>query len=87
LADSPELKGYFVTTTIGLFLPARTPQAIIDRLNRELNAILTTPEVRKSFDEQAVTVGKGSSADYAELLRKELARNALVVRAANIKGE
>ncbi len=87
LSDSPELKGYFVTTTIGAFVPARTPQAIIDRLNRELNAILAYPEVRKSLDEQSATVGKGSSADFTELLRKELARNAVVVKAANIKGE
>ena len=87
LSDSPELKGYFVTTSIGLFVPARTPQAIIDRLNRELNAILASPEVRKPFEDQAATVGKGSGADYAEFLRKELARNAVVVKAANIKGE
>lgn len=87
LSDSPELKGFFVTTSIGLFVPARTPQAIIDRLNRELNAILASPEVRKPFEEQAATVGKGSGADYAEFLRKELARNAVVVKAANIKGE
>ncbi len=87
LSDSPELKGYFVTTSIGLFVPARTPQAIIDRLNRELNAILASPEVRKPFEEQAATIGKGSGADYAEFLRKELARNAVVVKAANIKGE
>ncbi|MDH4377394.1 MAG: tripartite tricarboxylate transporter substrate binding protein [Ramlibacter sp.] len=87
LSDSPELKGYFVTTSIGLFVPARTPQAIIDRLNRELNAILASPEVRKPFEDQAATVGKGSGSDYAEFLRKELARNAVVVKAANIKGE
>jgi len=87
LSDSPELKGYFVTTSIGLFVPARTPQAIIDRLNRELNSILASPEVRKPFEEQAATIGKGSGADYAEFLRKELARNAVVVKAANIKGE
>jgi tripartite-type tricarboxylate transporter receptor subunit TctC len=87
LSDSPELKGYFVTTSIGLFVPARTPQPIIDRLNRELNAILASPEVRKPFEEQAATIGKGTGADYAEFLRKELARNAAVVKAANIKGE
>lgn len=87
LSDSPELKGFFVTTSIGLFVPARTPQAIIDRLNREMNAILASPEVRKPFEDQAATVGKGSGADYAEFLRKELARNTLVVKMANIKAE
>ncbi len=87
LSDAPELKGYSVTTSIGLFVPAKTPQAIIDRLNRELNAVLASPEVRKPFEDQAATIGKGSGADYAEFLRKELSRNAAVVKTANIKGE
>jgi tripartite-type tricarboxylate transporter receptor subunit TctC len=87
LSDSPELKGYYVTTSIGMFVPAKTSPAIVERLNRELNAILSSPEVRKPFEEQAATIGKGSGADYAEFLRKELVRNAVVVNAANIKGE
>ena len=87
LSDSPELKGYYVTTSIGLFVPGKTSPAIVERLNRELNAVLSSPEVRKPFEEQAATIGKGSGADYAEFLRKELVRNAVVVKAANIKGE
>jgi tripartite-type tricarboxylate transporter receptor subunit TctC len=87
LSDSPELKGYYVTTSIGLFVPGKTSPAIIERLNRELNAVLSSPEVRKPFEEQAATIGKGSGADYAEFLRKELVRNAVVIKAANIKGE
>ena len=87
LSDSPELKGYYVTTSIGMFVPAKTSPAIVERLNRELNAVLSSPEVRKPFEEQAATIGKGSGADYAEFLRKELVRNAVVVKAANIKGE
>ena len=43
--------------------------------------------MRKPFEEQAATVGKGSGADDAEFLRKELSRHAAVVKAANIKGE
>ena len=87
LSDSPELKGYYVTTSIGLLVPAKTSPAIIERLNRELNAVLSSPEVRRPFEEQAATIGKGSGADYAEFLRKELVRNAVVIKAANIKGE
>ncbi|MSQ52181.1 MAG: tripartite tricarboxylate transporter substrate binding protein [Betaproteobacteria bacterium] len=87
LSDSPELKGYRVTTSIGMFVPARTSPAITERLNRELNAILASPEVKKPFEDQAATIGKGSGAEFAEFLRKEMVRNAAVVKAANIKGE
>ena len=87
LSDTPELKGFNVTSSIGLFAPAATPPAILQRLNRELNEILATPEVRKTFEDQAASVGKGSSAEFADFLRKELVRNAVVVKAANIKAE
>ena len=87
LAETPDLKGFHVTSAIGLFVPAQTPAAIVERLNRELNGILATPDVRKTFEDQAASVGKGSSAEFAEFLRKELARNTVVVKAANIKGE
>ena len=87
LSETPDLKGFHVTSAIGLFVPAKTPAAIVERLNRELNDILASPEVRKTFEDQAATVGKGSSAEFADFLRKEVVRNAVVVKAANIRGE
>ena len=87
LSETPDLKGFHVTSAIGLFVPAKTPAAIVERLNRELNDILASPDVRKTFEDQAASVGKGSSAEFSEFLRKELARNTVVVKAANIKGE
>ncbi len=87
LGETPELKGFNVTSSIGLFAPAKTPAAVLERLNRELNDILASPDVRKTFEDQAATVGKGSSAEFADFLRKEMVRNAVVVKAANIKGE
>ena len=87
LSDAPELKGFHVTTSIGLFAPAGTPAATIERLNKELNDILAAPDLRKTFEDQAARVGKGSGAEFAEFLRRELVRNAAVVKSANIKGE
>ena len=87
LSETPDLKGFNVTSSIGLFAPAKTPAAVLERLNRELNDILAAPDVRKTFEDQAATVGKGSAAEFAEFLRKEMVRNAAVVKAANIKAE
>ncbi|MEO6626891.1 MAG: tripartite tricarboxylate transporter substrate-binding protein, partial [Burkholderiaceae bacterium] len=87
LAETPELKGFHFTSSIGLFAPAGTPAAIVERLNRELNDILATPEVRKTFEDLAATPGKGSAATFAAFLRGELTRNERVVKAAGIKGE
>lgn len=87
LSESPEPKGLHVTSAIGLFAPAKTPVTIVERLHRQLNEILNSPKVRKTFEEQAATAGKGSGAEFAEFLRKELVHNAAVVLATNIKGE
>src|SRR5881227_3017544 len=45
LAESPELKGFDMVAWTGLFAPAKTPAAIVERLNRELNDALASPEV------------------------------------------
>ncbi len=87
LSETPELKGFHFISSIGLFAPAKTPAAIVERLNKELNEVLALPDVRKTFEDQAATVGKGSPAEFTEFLRKEIVRNAVVVKAANIKVE
>jgi tripartite-type tricarboxylate transporter receptor subunit TctC len=46
---SQALPGYEVIGFMGLFAPAATPPAIVDRLNRETNAILADPEVAEKY--------------------------------------
>ncbi|HSV84628.1 MAG TPA: tripartite tricarboxylate transporter substrate binding protein [Ramlibacter sp.] len=87
LAESRELKDFHFVTSIGVFAPGKTPVAIVERLNRELNEVLRSPEVRAKFEEQGAVPGSGSPADFMALLRKEQARNERVVKAAAIKAE
>ena len=87
LSESQELKGFYFISSIGLFAPAKTPPAIVDRLNRELNEILASAEVRKTLEELAATPGSGSATDFAAFLRKEMLRNERIVKAAGIKAE
>ena len=87
LAETPDLKGFHFISSIGLFAPAGTPAAVVERLNRELNVILASADVRKTFEDLAATPGSGSAAAFATFLRGELARNERVVKAAGIKGE
>lgn len=85
LAESPELKGFDMVAWTGLFAPARTPEAIVERLNRELNAALASPEVRGKFEEQGAVVGSGPPREFAAFLRKEQADFEKIVQAAGIK--
>lgn len=85
LAESPELKGFDMVAWTGLFAPARTPEAIVERLNRELNAALASPEVRGKFEEQGAVIGSGTPREFAAFLRKEQADFEKIVQAAGIK--
>lgn len=64
--------------------PPRTPAEIVDRLNRELVAVLNTPAVREQLDQQGVEAVPGTPAELAKYMASELAAWGRVVKAAKI---
>lgn len=85
LAESPEFKGFDFVSWTGLFAPAQTLAAVIERLNHELNEVLKSDEVRAKMLEQGALSGSGSAADLGRFVQREQARYAHIVQAANIK--
>lgn len=85
--ESPELKGFDLNTWTGLFVPAKTPQAVVARLATELDAVLKLPEVRQRLQEGGATPGSGTPATFASFLQKEKAGYAQIVKSANIQQE
>ncbi|GAC1389786.1 MAG: tripartite tricarboxylate transporter substrate binding protein [Variovorax sp.] len=83
--EMPGLKGYSMVSWTGIFAPARTPPAIVSRLNQELNAVLRDSEVRAKLQEQGALPGSGSAEDLEHFVQAEYARNRKFVQAANIK--
>jgi tripartite-type tricarboxylate transporter receptor subunit TctC len=79
--------GYEATTASGMLAPAKTPPAIIARLNRELNAIVGNVEVKGRFFSQGLEVVGGTPQQYAQHLDAELKLNARIVKQAGIKTE
>ncbi len=70
---------------LGMFLPARTPRDIVDKLNRETLKALQAPKVRDKlaalgFEPMAMT-----PAEFAAHVEKEIAINAALVKAAGLK--
>ena len=53
----------------GVMVPERTPPEIVARLNRELNAVLALPDVRKRLEEGGLEPVGGSPEDFASRLR------------------
>jgi tripartite-type tricarboxylate transporter receptor subunit TctC len=79
------LPDYAVTGWNALFAPARTPQPIIERLNREVAAILATAEVRQRLLGLGVEPAPNTPAEMAKLLRDDIALWANVIERARIE--
>ena len=74
-----------INSWVGLVAPAKTPRAIVDRLNTELNAALADPEVRSKLEAAGITATPGTAEAFSATIRKELALYGGVVKAAGIK--
>ena len=81
------LPGYEASSWYGLAVPKGTPDAIIGRLNQEVNAAFADPRMRARFRELGGVAMSGSPADFARFMAEEADKWARVIRAANIKGE
>jgi len=72
---------------VALLAPAKTPKAIVDKLNSELNAVLNDPEVRDKLNGMGITATPGTAEKFGEEMKRDLARYGQVVKAANIRAE
>lgn len=70
-----------------LFAPAKTPRAVIERLNRELNSVLADKAVQKKIEDQGAEVETSTPEQLKTLVQKEVVRWKGVVTAAKIKVE
>jgi len=68
------VEGVDVTQWYGLFAPARTPAAVIDRLNRMLNEVLADPEVIERFESHGARAEPGSPGALSARVRSDLSR-------------
>jgi tripartite-type tricarboxylate transporter receptor subunit TctC len=79
------LPGFDINTWFGVFVPAKTPQPIVDRLHAEFTRALAMPDVRqKMIDLGAEPVGS-TPAEFAALIRSEKDKYARVIKASGAK--
>jgi tripartite-type tricarboxylate transporter receptor subunit TctC len=81
------LRDFEVTSWFGLFAPAGTPRAVIDRLNREAVAALALPDVKQKMAGHGVEAASSTPEALAQLLASEIERWGKVIREAGIKAE
>ncbi len=76
-----------MTQWYALFAPAKTPKAVIDRLNKEVNSILTDKSAQQKISDQGAEVETGTPDQLKALVVKEVARWKAVVTAAKISAD
>ncbi len=79
------LPRFEVVTWYGILAPQGTPAAIVERLNRDITDALRAPDVAAVYQAQGVTVVGNSVQAFADLLQKDKAKWAAVIRDAGIK--
>jgi tripartite-type tricarboxylate transporter receptor subunit TctC len=88
LADVPTIDetvpNYESDIWIGMVAPAKTPPAIIAKLNAELRRSLNLPDVRDKLGEQGIFVETSSAQAFNQLIANDQKRWAEVIKNANI---
>ena len=83
--DELGYKGFDITSWWGLLAPKGTPQAVIDKLNEEVNRGLQTPAVRESLLKLGADPLGGTPARFSGLIQSELVRWKKVVKDSGAK--
>ena len=76
-----------INSWVGLLAPAKTPKAVLDKLNTELNAVLADASVRERLNGMGIAATPGTADKFGQDIQRDLARYGAVVKAANIKAE
>lgn len=76
-----------LSSLFGVFAPGKTPEAVLSRLNTEINLALKTPELRKRLLGADNVPTGGSIAEFGRQIAQESDNNARIIKAAQIKGD
>ncbi len=79
------LPGYRTYSWNGIVAPAKTPQNIVLRLNKEINAAIATPEIQKRFRELIMEPRTGTPEDLQKIYEADIGMWRRIITDANIK--
>ena len=74
-------------TWFGFFLPAGTPQAVVDKLNAALNRAMESQDVVDKFAQLGMSSSRNSAAEFGSFLRAEVPKWAAVVKSSGAKAD
>jgi tripartite-type tricarboxylate transporter receptor subunit TctC len=79
------LPGYDVKTWNGVLAPAGTPTAIVDKLSKEIAALLAMPATREKLDAVGMSIMISRPEQFSAMIKSDIALYLKVIKAANIR--
>jgi len=79
------VRGYDVTAWQALFVPAKTPPAIMRKISTDTNAALADPAIKDKLAQTGYVAGGSSPAELEQLLKSEIAKWSAVIKSMGIK--
>ena len=83
--DEAGVPGYEATIWLGIMAPAGTPKDVVDKLNTEINKVLSKPATKEAWAQQGAIPIIMSPAEFDKYLRADIDKWAKVIDAAGIK--
>lgn len=78
------LKDFEANNWYGIIVPAKTPRAIINRLNKEIVAVLNLPDIKEFLFKQGLDAAPSTPEDFTAYIRSEKAKWEKVIKAAGL---
>lgn len=77
--------GFETSQWYGIMVPAATPDALVKKLNEDINKVLALPDVVKRLEDDGALPGSGSPEEFGKYIDAEAARWSIVVKKAGVK--
>lgn len=85
VAETRGLKGYEASNWYGMVAPAHTPKPVLERLHRELTAVLTSAAVSDALISRGIETTVSTPQEFTAYIKSETAKWGKVIRAANLR--
>jgi tripartite-type tricarboxylate transporter receptor subunit TctC len=85
IEEAAGLKGFEASSWFGLFAPAGTPRAIIDKIQSDVAKALSNPEIRERFLAQGADPSGNTPEQFAGFIKAETDKWTRVVKFSNAK--
>jgi tripartite-type tricarboxylate transporter receptor subunit TctC len=87
MAEHPQLKGYDVTNWFGLFAPAKTPPAIIEKLNKAIAQALGNPAAARKLEALGSYPAPNTPQEFKSFVAAETVKFKTIIVSADIKAQ